>query len=93
MLDAVFFLGALCVVETVERSYEITRNSSDTLKRNVREMIFHIHEIPVKFKVNRAEVLIRILNRSRLNIIINLFAAHFSAGNINVNHFNHLNIL
>ena len=86
MLNASLFLGALCVVEAVERSYEITRDTSDALERHVRETIDRVDKIAVDLEIDPAKMFFGILRAGALDIVIDLLLRQFSAAYVNVYH-------
>lgn len=86
MLYAVLFLGALCVVEAVERSHEITRDTSDALERNVREMVLGVHKAAVNLDIDAAKVLFGILCAGALYIVVDFLLRELSPGNVYVDH-------
>lgn len=86
VLYACFFFGALGVVEAVERSHEIARDASDTLERNVREMVLRVDEIAVKFEIYAAQVLVGIFCAGTLYIVVHFLRRELSSRYVYIYH-------
>ena len=61
MLDSVLYLGALCVVETINGTDQITGDTADTLEGNVIVGVAHVDILTVYGEGHGGDHLIRVL--------------------------------
>lgn len=86
VLNAGFFFGALCVVETVKRTDKIAGDTSDALERHIGKVVFRVYEIAVYFEVNAAKVLFGIFCVGAFYIVVDFFLWQISACYVNIDH-------
>ena len=63
MLHAVVFLGALGVIEAVERAHQIARDAANPLERHVAEIIGQFHFVAIHRNVHRKRLAVVLLAR------------------------------